>query len=143
MAMALRPWESPSSIASRYGKQALAEGLRSGRCSSGAASFASESVITSMAGFGVESVITSLAGFGRSPTNDRTTSWFHKATGKRLKRGDLVKTFRGETATVLGWTEPRTPESTDRVTLRFGDDEPQQFYPAVIDAEWRRPKPAR
>ncbi len=63
MAMALRPWESPTSMASRYGAQALDEGLRPGRNSSEAARFASESVITSMAGFGAESVNTSLAGF--------------------------------------------------------------------------------
>ena len=63
-------------MASRYGAQALDEGLRPGRSSSEAGSFASESVITSMAGFGAESVITSLAGFAGEarpqPPGDRT-----------------------------------------------------------------------
>src|ERR1035437_3491773 len=79
--MALRPRESPSSIASRYGQQALAEGLRpgggSGTTVAPAANPAPKSVIGSLAGFGgngsgvaplagfiaAESGITSLGGF--------------------------------------------------------------------------------
>src|SRR6266550_2233282 len=74
MALALRPLESPTSMASPYGSQALAEGLRSG-FGSGLGSLppadsAPESGVTSsasLAGFaGVESGVTSPAGFGSS-----------------------------------------------------------------------------
>src|ERR1035441_9671785 len=91
MAMALRPRASPSSISSRYGSQALAEGLRVGGTAGTGAGFAPGSVIASLAGFAAaespgrarvggcgagsgetseagfptpKSVITSLAGFG-------------------------------------------------------------------------------
>ena len=80
MAMALRPRDSPTSIVSRYGSQALDDGLRPGRGVGGGATrpanSAPNSVITSLAGFAEggskmiwsagfasESVITSLAGF--------------------------------------------------------------------------------
>ena len=81
MAIALRPGESPNSIVSRYGSQALAVGLRPGDGLSGGtaglANSAPKSVITSLAGFaeggsgvtgsgafaGTESVITPLAIF--------------------------------------------------------------------------------
>lgn len=61
----------------------------------------------------------------------------HKATGIPVAVGDVVTTFRGESATVEGWDEPRTPESTGRVTIRIGKAEPFPYYPSVIDAEWR------
>src|SRR5579863_45455 len=79
--MALRPRESPSSIVSRYGEQALAVGLRPGEAVGGGATEPANSapkwVITSLAGFAAggsgligsaafaasRSVITSLAGF--------------------------------------------------------------------------------
>src|ERR1017187_1885901 len=81
MPMALRALASPTSIESRKGAQALAEGLRPGFGSeaegAAAANSAPKSVITSLAGFAqtgssspagngfapAESVITSIAGF--------------------------------------------------------------------------------
>ena len=72
--MALRPFESPTSIASRKASQALAEGLRCGPGSCSAAGWLRncppEPVGTSLTGSaGLESVITPLAGFagGRRP----------------------------------------------------------------------------
>src|SRR5439155_25092148 len=67
IAMAFRPWLSPSSIVSRYGSQALAEGFGWGRCRGGfSVKDLLKSVVTpaSLAGFeSAESVITPLAGF--------------------------------------------------------------------------------
>jgi hypothetical protein len=59
------------------------------------------------------------------------------ATGQPVKRGDSVKTFRGESATVGGWIEPHKPDSTGRVLLRIGTADPHGYFPSVIDAEWR------
>jgi len=67
MAMALRPWASAASITSRYGSQALADGLRLG---GGTPAGTAESVDTPLAGFaeaGAESVDTPVAGFGGGP----------------------------------------------------------------------------
>jgi hypothetical protein len=66
MAMALRPWPSAVSITSRYGSQALAEGLRPG---GGTRPGAAESVDTPLAGFrrAGGSVNTPVAGFGGGP----------------------------------------------------------------------------
>src|SRR6516162_5786072 len=66
IAMALRPRDRPSSMASRKGALAQTDRLWLG-CGSGPLNSAPKSVITSLAGFaGVGSVITSfLAGFGR------------------------------------------------------------------------------
>jgi hypothetical protein len=55
-----------------------------------------------------------------------------------VKRGDVAITFRGESARVTGWTLPRTPESTGRVSLVIeGTDGEAECYPSVINAEWR------
>jgi hypothetical protein len=61
----------------------------------------------------------------------------YSATGLPVKHGDAVKTFRGESATVEGWHQPLTPESTGRVVLRIGECDPFPYYPGIIDAEWR------
>ena len=47
IAMALRPFDNPTSMVSRYGSQALADGLRP----AGVANSAPKSVVTSLAGF--------------------------------------------------------------------------------------------
>jgi hypothetical protein len=69
--MALRPWASAASITSRYGSQALADGLRLG---GGTPAGTAESVDTPLAGFAEagaesveESVDTLVAGFGGRP----------------------------------------------------------------------------
>jgi hypothetical protein len=61
------------------------------------------------------------------------------ATGQPVKKGDIATTFRGESAKVLGWALPRTPESTGRVHLVIEGAAPgwAEYYPSVINAEWR------
>lgn len=61
------------------------------------------------------------------------------ATGEPVRKGDITKTFRGETAKVHGWALPRTEASTGRVHLSIEGAAPgwAEFYPSVIDAEWR------
>ena len=65
MAMALRPRDRPSSIASRYGSQALDGPGESAASPRGKPEPAPESVVTSLAGFesGAGSVVGLLAGF--------------------------------------------------------------------------------
>ena len=61
----------------------------------------------------------------------------YKVSGQPVKRGDVVKTFRGEDATVDGWVEPHKPDSTGRVLLRIEPYQPHAYFPSVINAEWR------
>src|SRR5436853_7376740 len=107
--MPFRPGESPSSIASRQGAQALAEGLRPG-CDSGAAVLptgsAPKSVITSLAGFaGTRSLLTSVAGF--SGTGSVITSLAGFAAGCRPQlpggRNAIPAAFK-YAAAVSRWT---------------------------------------
>jgi hypothetical protein len=57
-------------------------------------------------------------------------------TGLPVRVGDITETFRGQPVKVLGWALPLTPESTGRVTIA-GEAGAADFYPSVIDAEWR------
>jgi hypothetical protein len=59
------------------------------------------------------------------------------STGKPLKLGDAVETFRGERAILLGIAEPHKPASTGRVYIQFdGTTYAREFFPSVIGAEW-------
>ena len=56
-------------------------------------------------------------------------------TGREIRIGDVVKTFRGEDAKVLGWSEPRHSASTGRVDVFLIDaGYRQEFFPGVINA---------
>ena len=50
--------------------------------------------------------------------------------------GDLVKTFRGEPAIILGFTKPHKPSSTGRVFVEFIGGGTGEYFPSVIDTEW-------
>lgn len=63
---------------------------------------------------------------------------FNSKTGEQLKVGDRVKTFRGESATLLGMQEPQHAASTGRVFVKIdGTQYESSFFPGVIGAEWR------
>lgn len=62
-------------------------------------------------------------------------------TGRELKRGDTVTTFRGEVGTLRDMTEPHKVGSTGRVTFlpegsAGGEDRGADYYPSVINAHW-------
>jgi len=59
------------------------------------------------------------------------------ATGKILKVGDKVKTFRGETFTITGMRPPHKPNSSGHVSVkRHGSKWECEYYPGVIDAKY-------
>jgi hypothetical protein len=59
----------------------------------------------------------------------------HKSTGQEVREGDIVESFRGESAIVIGWTKPHSPASTGRITVQSGRDE-HTCYPSVYSCEW-------
>jgi hypothetical protein len=54
-------------------------------------------------------------------------------TGREIKIGDQVKTFRGEPATVKGFRPPHKPGSSGRVIVDLGNGD-RDFFPGVINA---------
>ena len=57
----------------------------------------------------------------------------HKDTGREVREGETVISFRGEAAIVTGWREPHKPSSTGRVYVKeiasgFG----REFFPGVF-----------
>lgn len=60
------------------------------------------------------------------------------ASGARLNIGDKVVDFRGDECVIVGWTAPRTPESTGRVMLSYGGGPGHDYYPGVINAHLER-----
>src|ERR1035438_8042538 len=103
MPLALRPFDSPNSMVSRWGSQVLADGLRRG-CDARAATaaFAPESGVTSsarLAGFAVwESGGTSLAGFAgtKRPRGSRN------ATAASFKYAAFLREKDNKTQEALG-----------------------------------------
>lgn len=64
----------------------------------------------------------------------------HSKSRKPVERGEVVTDFRGDTATVTGWDEPRHPGSTGRVYVKPADaDWTHGYYPSVYDLEWSTP----
>ena len=58
-------------------------------------------------------------------------------TREPLQLGDIVETFRGERAILLGMAEPHKPSSTGRVYIQLDDSRAsREFFPSVIGAEW-------
>lgn len=65
-----------------------------------------------------------------------------ESTGKPIKIGAKIKTFRNETVVVTGWRAPLHSNSTGRVYVKWpGQGITGEFFPAVINAKLVR-KPA-
>jgi hypothetical protein len=58
--------------------------------------------------------------------------------GCKVAVGTIVRSFRGEVATVHGITRPHKPASTGRVYVRFSDDEGTmgEYFPSVFGLTW-------
>lgn len=56
--------------------------------------------------------------------------------GKAIKKGQVVKDFRGEPHKVMGFAPPHKPSSSGRVYTKHGDDFEHEgsFFPGVINA---------
>ncbi len=59
-------------------------------------------------------------------------------TGKKIKIGDEVMTFRDEPCTVIGFFYPHNPNSTGKVHVVFATEEKRTYYPGVIGAKYRK-----
>ena len=55
-------------------------------------------------------------------------------TQHSVTKGDVVSSFRGERATVVGGSAPHKPSSTGRVEVDTG----LEFYPSVFGLQWIR-----
>jgi hypothetical protein len=71
----------------------------------------------------------------KSKLSNRMMMLVSTKTGLPIHVGDKVVTFRGEAATVLAGTPPRTEASTGRVHIELGRHD-LEVYPSVIDAQW-------
>lgn len=62
----------------------------------------------------------------------------YRRTGRPVKEGDHVPTFRGELVFVKGIVEPHNPSSTGRVIVSAEKEGGQYhaYFPSVIDATW-------
>ena len=77
---------------------------------------------------------------GRSARGHRASGpiLIDSATGKTLKIGDTVTTFRGEKLVLAGMTPPHKRGSTGRVYVkRDGSTYGSEYFPGVINAEWK------
>lgn len=59
----------------------------------------------------------------------------HKSSGETVEVGDVVTTFRGESAIVTGRERPRSPASAGRIYIQQ-DGYNNGYYPSVVDCEW-------
>lgn len=60
----------------------------------------------------------------------------NEKTGKELKSGDQVETFRGKTAILKSFTAPHKLGSTGRVIIREeGQEYCGEYFPSVIGAK--------
>ena len=57
--------------------------------------------------------------------------------GTELKIGMKVNTFRDEPAEVRAMYKPHHPSSTGRVVLQFPDGSQGEYFPSVINAQWK------
>lgn len=93
-----------------------------------------------LAGAGVAGYLTGKAVKGRSAKGRRAAGpiLIDSATGKTLKVGDTVTTFRGEKVILAGMTPPHKRGSTGRVYVKWpGDTYGMEYFPNVIGAEWK------
>ena len=60
-----------------------------------------------------------------------------RTTGKIIRSGDVVKTFRGEEYILEGGTPPHHEASTGRVWVRSPSKVTvEEYFPSVINAKW-------
>lgn len=60
----------------------------------------------------------------------------NEETGVEIKRGDLIKSFRGEDYILTGFKEPHKPSSTGRVYVTpVSGGLAREFFPSVIGAK--------
>lgn len=64
-----------------------------------------------------------------------TTPVLHNKAGIPVKIGDKVADFRGEKATVTGWTAPRHSGSTGRIHVKC-KGHIHEYYPSVYDCQF-------
>lgn len=57
-------------------------------------------------------------------------------TGRRLKVGEEVVSFRGELYTLVGWDAPKRAGSSGRVYVKGASGETQEFFPSVFEAKF-------
>ena len=64
---------------------------------------------------------------------------YHKGSNEVIKTGTIVADFRGDRWVLEGGREPHKPSSSGHVWLRSTDGRglSREFYPSVINAEWR------
>lgn len=62
----------------------------------------------------------------------------NSTTKQPVNVGDVAHTFRGEPVIILGWAEPREPNSTGRIHVQSMDECKQHnsWYPSVCNMEW-------
>lgn len=60
----------------------------------------------------------------------------YKDTGKEVKPGDKVKSFRDELATVVSFSKPHKPSSSGRVLVDDGNGFQHEYYVSVYGMEW-------
>lgn len=59
----------------------------------------------------------------------------YQSTGRQVKEGDNVKTFRGDDCQIVSFVKPHKSSSTGLVYVRKNNSV-TGFYPAVIGATW-------
>ena len=61
----------------------------------------------------------------------------YKVTGKEVKVGDIVTTFRGDKCEVKYFRPPHKSSSSGKVTVQLeGSNLSMEYYVSVIGAEW-------
>ena len=61
----------------------------------------------------------------------------HQETGKPATEKEVVTCFRGESYILQGGTPPHKPSSTGRVWVVGACDFNREFFPSVVNLEWR------
>jgi hypothetical protein len=73
----------------------------------------------------------------RSKSQQEEEMKLYAKDGTQLKIGSKVDTFRGEKAEVRAMYLPHHPGSTGRVVLKFEDGSEGEYFPGVINAQWK------
>jgi hypothetical protein len=62
---------------------------------------------------------------------------YNKKTNKLVRKGDVVTSFRGDHATVTGWTEPHKAGSSGRMAVEYLSGGGGEYYPSVFGCEFQ------
>jgi len=57
-------------------------------------------------------------------------------TGRKMKVGEEVVSFRGEMYTLVGWDAPKREGSSGRVYVKDATGEVQEYFPSVFEAKF-------